>query len=65
MHFIKSYATEIKESHPYKKIERIGRICYKSEDKITEDSWKQFVHNLINRQHYAMLEHARLFLSSN
>lgn len=61
MHFIKSYATEIKESHPYKKIERIGRICYKSEDKITEDSWKQFVHNLINRQHYAMLEHARLF----
>lgn len=61
MHFIKSNATEIKEINPYKKVEKIGRICYKSEDKITEDSWKTFVGNLINRKHFAMLEHARLF----
>lgn len=61
MHFIKSNATEIKETNPYKKVEKIGRICYKSEDKITEDSWKTFVGNLINRKHFAMLEHARLF----
>lgn len=61
MHFIKSNATEIKETNPYKKVEKIGRICYKSEDKITEDSWKTFVGNLIKRQHFAMLEHARLF----
>lgn len=61
MHFIKSYATEIRESHPYKKIERIGRICYKSEDKITDDSWKVFTSNLIRNNHFAMLEHARLF----
>lgn len=62
MHFIKSNATEIKDNHPYKKIERIGRICYKSEDKITEDSWKVFTSNLIRNKHFAMLEHARLFL---
>lgn len=61
MHFINSNATEIKEINPYKKVEKIGRICYKSEDKITEDSWKSFVGNLIKRQHFAMLEHARLF----
>lgn len=61
MHFIKSNATEIKDNHPYKKIERIGRICYKSEDKITEDSWKMFTSNLIRNKHFAMLEHARLF----
>lgn len=61
MHFIRSNATEIKEINPYKKVEKIGRICYKSEDMITEDSWKPFVSNLIKRQHFAMLEHARLF----
>ena len=61
MHFIKSNATEIKEFNPYKKVEKIGRICYKSEDRITDDSWKSFVENLIKRQHYAMLEHSRLF----
>lgn len=61
MHFIKSNATEIKEYNPYKKVEKIGRICYKSEDKITHDSYKKFVSNLIERKHYAMLEHARLF----
>jgi flavin-dependent thymidylate synthase len=61
MHFIKSNAEEIVEVNPYKKVERIGRICYKSEDKITSDSYRKFVSNLINRKHYAMLEHARLF----
>jgi len=38
-------------------IERIGRTCYKSTDKITEGSAKTFVQRLIKRQHYAMLEH--------
>ena len=61
MHFIRSNATEIKEYNPYKKVEQIGRICYKSEDNITDESYKPFVTNLIKRQHFAMLEHARLF----
>lgn len=46
----------------YKQIERIGRICYKSEDKITEDSYKKFVEMLKNRQHGAMLEHGTVYL---
>lgn len=41
-----------------KKIELVGRTCYKSEDKITDDSAENFVSNLIKRGHEAMLEHA-------
>lgn len=43
-------------------IEKIGRVCYKSEDKITEDgeSAKNFVTMLIGRGHEAMLEHSSL-----
>ena len=43
-------------------IERIGRTCYKSEDKITEDgeSAKKFVKMLIDKEHGAMIEHSFL-----
>lgn len=40
-----------------KKIEKIARECYKSEDKITEGSAEKMVRNLIKRGHEAMLEH--------
>ena len=40
-----------------KKIEKIARVCYKSEDKITEGSAERMVRNLIKRGHEAMLEH--------
>lgn len=43
-----------------KKIEKIGRVCYKSEDKITENSWKNFVMMLRKNKHGAMLEHSSL-----
>lgn len=45
-----------------KNIERIGRVCYKSEDKISEDgeSAKKFVKMLIDREHLAMIEHSSL-----
>ena len=43
-------------------IEKIGRVCYKSEGKITEDgeSAKKFVKMLIDRGHEAMIEHSSL-----
>lgn len=41
-----------------KKIERAGRLCYKSEEKITDTSAQQFVAKLIKNGHEAMLEHA-------
>lgn len=45
-----------------KLIERIGRVCYKSEEKITEDgeSAKKFVAMLIKRGHEAMIEHGSI-----
>ena len=46
----------------YKQIERVGRICYKSEDKITEDSAKSFVDRMIKSGHGAMLEHGTVYL---
>lgn len=35
----------------YKQIERAGRVCYKSEDKITETSAKEFVDRMIKSDH--------------
>lgn len=58
---------EIIEQQPglegvYKQIELAGRTCYKSEDKITEDSAKSFVDRMINSNHGAMLEHGTVYL---
>lgn len=56
--------TEISEggTKELQHIEKIGRVCYKSEDKITEDgeSAKKFVKMLIDRGHEAMIEHSSL-----
>lgn len=40
-----------------KKIEFVGRTCYKSTDGITDESAPKFVSSLIKREHEAMLEH--------
>lgn len=53
----------IKQSHEIlhmdglERIERAGRTCYKSEDKITDESAPQFAQMLIKRGHEAMIEH--------
>ena len=41
-------------------IELAGRTCYKSEDKITEDSAPRFVNGLVKSGHFAMIEHGIL-----
>lgn len=46
----------------YKQIERAGRTCYKSEDRITDDSAEKFVNMIKDRQHTAMLEHGTVYL---
>ena len=40
-----------------KKIERIGRVCYKSEDKIKDDSAEGFIRGIIKRGHESVIEH--------
>lgn len=40
-----------------KKIERIGRVCYKSEDKIKDGSAEKFISGIIKRGHESVIEH--------
>ena len=61
MRAIKAHAEifgEVNGREILKKIEMIGRTCYKSTDRITDDSAPKFVANLIKRGHEAMIEHA-------
>ncbi|QOR59952.1 thymidylate synthase [uncultured phage cr114_1] len=62
MKLIESSVQIIEERDPYKMIELAGRTCYKSEDKITEDSAKEFVDRMIKLGHGAMLEHGTVYL---
>ena len=43
-----------------KDIERAGRVCYKSENNITDDSCTTFCKNILNRGHEAVIEHSQL-----
>ncbi len=48
----------------YKQIELAGRVCWKSENKITEDSYKNFIEMLKSKQHLSVLEHGTVYLQS-
>lgn len=63
MKLIESSVQIIEEKDPYKMIELAGRTCYKSEDKITENSAKEFVDRMIKLGHGAMLEHGTIYLT--
>ena len=64
MKIIQPYHRHLKhDCTPYEFIEKIGRTCYKSTDKITEGSAEKFVSNLKKRNHWAMLEHETIYLS--
>jgi thymidylate synthase (FAD) len=49
--------TPIDGDYILKFIEKAGRTCYKSEDKINSDSAKRFVKNLVERGHLSVIEH--------
>lgn len=53
------------EEGMYKQIEKVGRVCWKSENKITEDSYKKFIEMLKNKQHFSVLEHGTVYLRYN
>jgi thymidylate synthase (FAD) len=60
MKVVEPSAGIITEPNPLKRIELCGRVCYKSEDRITPDSARKFVENIIKRGHTSVLEHARV-----
>lgn len=49
--------TPIHDDAIVKHIELCGRVCYKSEDKITSDSAQKFVASIIKSGHESVLEH--------
>lgn len=51
---------EIHETEILKRLEFIGRRCYKSENKITENSCKEFVAKIIKNGHHAIIEHVTI-----
>lgn len=56
-HFIEQYMLNM-----FNHIEYCGRTCYRSTDKITEDSSKKFVKSLIKSKHLSVLEHGAIYL---
>jgi thymidylate synthase ThyX len=55
----------ITETNPLKRIELCGRVCYKSEKRITEDSAVEFVERAVSKGHTSILEHARVRIGKN
>ena len=49
--------TPIDKDGVYKHLEEVGRVCYKSEDKITPASAEKFLGSLIKNGHEAIIEH--------
>lgn len=43
-----------------KNLERACRTCYRSEDKVTEESYKTLLKNCVNRGHESILEHEKV-----
>lgn len=63
MKLIKSFyviESEIDSDGILRAIEVAGRTCYKSEDKITSDSAKEFVRKIIKSGHESVIEHQSL-----
>lgn len=46
----------------YKQIEKAGRVCYKSEDKIAEGTAEAFTNRMVASGHGAILEHGTIYL---
>lgn len=51
---------EINGAEILRKIERAGRVCYKSEDKITNESARAFIQNILNSGHESVIEHEKI-----
>jgi thymidylate synthase ThyX len=62
MEIVDPRATIITETDPLRRIERCGRVCYRSEERIGPDTARPFVEMLVRLGHTSALEHARVVL---
>ena len=60
MRTIKPKAEFYSEPNPLKRIERVARVCWGTEDKITESSARPFCEKLLKMGHTSPFEHARV-----
>lgn len=65
MKIVKQNHEIISDTNPMKHIEKIARVCYKSEDKICDGSDKRMIATLFKNGHMAMLEHFRFIMQVN
>lgn len=65
MNFVFPSVELINEPDNFKRIERAGRTCYKSEDKITDESAFPFFQRIVKRGHTSVLEHSVIFLRTH
>lgn len=64
MKLIKPSFEIIPQTDLFKHIELCGRVCYKSEDRITDNSAEKFVNSLIKSGHHSVLEHGTIYLKT-
>ena len=64
MKLINQSATLVVEDNPLKLVELAGRVSHKSEDRITEDSHKAFIKQMLKLGHTATLEFGSVYLES-
>lgn len=61
---IQKPSVEILSTEPYqdmlRRVERIGRVCYKSEDRIGEGSAEKFIQGILRRGHESVIEHGSI-----
>lgn len=57
------FMQEVDGKEILQRLERAGRVCYKSEDKITQGSAEKFLASIINRGHESVLEHEKVTVS--
>lgn len=55
-----SFEDEINPKAIMEKIERAGRTCYKSEDRMGDGTAEKFIRSIIKRGHESVLEHASI-----
>lgn len=61
MKLLKPSVEILDNSNPYKLIEKCGRVCYKSESRITNDSYVKFI-NMIKKISTLVYQNMVLFI---
>lgn len=62
MYFVEPSVEVINEPDLFKRIELAGRTCYKSHDKITDDSAYPFYQRMVKSGHLSVIEHSNIIV---